>query len=322
MRYFVGLDVGHRTTSISVIDQDGERVRDDQVATEPKAIANALSAYRRGCVRVGIEACSVSVWLAPKLAKLRLPVVCIEARHAHQVLKANINKTDRNDARGIAQLVRTGMYRVVHLKSPETRHIQTMLTVRRLVLAKSKDIENAIGGIMQSFGLQVPRGYLKDFQARVRAALRSNTELRRIIEPLLELRAALLTQFERVDADVRAVAEEDPICKRLMTAPGVGPIVAVTYRAVIDVPERFRRSQTVGAHLGLTHQEPSKPEQPDIEPAYQSVATVICAATSFSLGEWCSSRARVLTPCVSGAGELRPAAAGEKPSSPWRGGWR
>ena len=252
MRYYVGLDVGHRTTSISVIDKNGDRVWDGRVATDPKTIVGALRDYRRGCVRVGLESCSVAVWLAPELARLRLPVVCIEARHAHGVLKANLNKTDRNDARGIAQLVRTGVYRVVHLKAPETRHVQALLTVRRLVLAKSQDVENAIGGALRSFGLKVPRGYLKGFEAKVRAELRSDPDLSRIVEPLLELRTVLLSQLARMDGDVRAMAEDDPVCKRLMTAPGVGPIVAVTYRAVIDIPERFRRSQIVGAYLGLT----------------------------------------------------------------------
>jgi transposase len=167
-------------------------------------------------------------------------------------LKENLNKTDRNDARGIAQLVRTGTYRIVHLKAPETRRVQALLTVRRLVLSKALDIENGIGGILRSFGLKVPGRKLKDYDLKIRSDLRSNSELRRIVEPLLELRTVLLAQFERVDAEVKALAQEDPICRRLMTAPGVGPIVAVTYRAVIDVPERFSRSRTVGAHLGLT----------------------------------------------------------------------
>jgi len=252
MKYYVGLDVGHSRTSISMIDATGARVFDTAVPTDPDAIADALKPYRRQCVRVGIESCSVAVWLAPALAKKHIPIVCIEARHAHLVLKARINKTDKNDARGLADLMRTGTFKVVHLKSPETRRLQTMLTVRRVIQLKYIDIENAIGGIVRSFGLKAPRGYLDSYDSKVRATVTGQPDLARLIEPLLLLRRALLDQFTSINRDLTAYAKADPVCQRLMTAPGVGPFVAVMYKAVIDVPERFRRSQTVGAHVGLT----------------------------------------------------------------------
>jgi transposase len=203
-------------------------------------------------MRVGVEACAISNWLCPELIRSRLHVICIEARHAHNVLKENTNKTDRNDARGIAELMRAGLYREVHIKSAEGQRLKALLTARRMIQIKVLDLENGIGGVLRSFGLVLARRSTSRFDQRVRALLKGKPDLGALIEPLMEARRVLRETYNQLDALMRAAAKADPVCQRLMTAPGIGPIAALTYRVVIEVPERFRRSQTVGAHLGLT----------------------------------------------------------------------
>ena len=252
MRYFVGLDVSLKVTNVCVVDVDGAKVREAAVATEPAALIEFLKPYRRSCVRIGLEASSISEWLYFDLAKAGLPVVCIEARHAHLMLKARLNKTDRNDARGLATIMRTGVFRPVHIKSPESRQHRCLLTARRIVQAKLIDIESGIVGILRGFGLKPLRRSARNFEAGIARLLEGRPELAAVVQTLVDIRRYLRGHFEALDAQLQRTASSDPICRRLMTAPGIGPITALTYRCVIDVPERFQRSQTVGAHLGLT----------------------------------------------------------------------
>jgi transposase len=252
MTYFVGLDVSLETTSICVINSAGDTTREGQVETSPRAIRAFLKGLSLRNGRIGIEACGFADWLCPALTKMRLPVICIEARHAHNILKSNINKTDANDARGIAAIMRMGAYRSVHLKSLDNRILRTLITARRALQFKGVDIENAIVGLLRPLGLKIRNMRGRTFEAQVRAAIGDDDQLRSLFEPLLVVRACVREQFERLDQRLRAVTAADPVCRRLMTAPGVGVLVAATYRTVIDDPGRFQHSRTVGAYVGLT----------------------------------------------------------------------
>jgi transposase len=252
MTYYVGLDVGLESTSISVLDKSGRLIREGQVETTAKTIRAFLSGLRMSQGRVGIEACSFADWLCPALAKLRLPIVCIEARHAHSILKTTTNKTDRNDARGIATLMRLGAYRPVHMKAPDSRMLRALITARRTLQIKAIGLENAILGLVRGFGLKAPLVNKDAFEAQIHSLLKADQAFAALIEPLLIVRASVRAQFNRLDAQLIATARADPICRRLMTAPGVGEVVAVTYRATIDDPSRFKRSRSVGPYLGLT----------------------------------------------------------------------
>ena len=190
-------------------------------------------------------------WLVVGLAKAGLPVVCIEAYHASRVLKARLNKTDRNDAQGIAELMRVGLFRSVHIKTPESRWIRNLLAARRLLQIKAIDLENAIKALLRLEGVRLGRGNTVAFSKQA-LELGSSSPSLMLLQSLLTARNAIREQFNQLSATVRLVAQDDPVCRRLMTAPGVGPIVALAYRSAIDVPERFRRSRTVAAHLGLT----------------------------------------------------------------------
>jgi transposase len=202
--------------------------------------------------RIGLEAGPLSQWLFSALAEAGLPVICVETRHMRAVLKAQINKTDRNDARGIAQMMRAGLYRPVHVKTLRSQKLRMLLTHRKLLQSKAIAIENDLRGTLRNFGLKVGIvGKLK-FEARIRELVKSLPDLTVLIEPLLIVRRVLREQTAILHRRLLAIVKDDEVCRRLMTIPGVGPVVALTFRATVDVPERFRNSRAVGAVLGLT----------------------------------------------------------------------
>jgi transposase len=252
MRCFAGLDVSLETTNVCVMDAEGVVLRESKLATEPEAMAAWFKETGLGYGRIGLEASATAMWLFRGLAEAGLPIICIEARHAHGVLKARLNKTDRNDANGIADLMRVGLFKAVHVKTLESQHVRALLTARRTMRIKLVDLENAIGGILRSLGFNLRRPSRLKFDARVQDCLAQAPEISAFIQPLLDARSMTWAQFEVLDERVASLARADPVCRRLMTIPGVGPLVALTYRATIDIPQRFSRSRTVAAHLGLT----------------------------------------------------------------------
>src|SRR5215203_1137689 len=186
------------------------------------------------------------------LAESDLPVICVETRHMRAVLKAQINKTDRNDARGIAQMMRVGLYRTVHVKTLRSQKLRMLLTHRKLLQSKAIAIDNDLRATLRNFGLKVGMVGTARFEARIRELVADIPDLAILVEPLLIVRQALREQFGILHRRLLAVVRDDEVCRRLMTVPGVGPVVALTYRATIDVPARFRNSKAVGAVFGLT----------------------------------------------------------------------
>ena len=174
-------------------------------------------------------------------------MVCVETRHMQAVLKAQINKTDRNDARGIAQMMRVGLYRPVHVKTLRSQKLRMLLTHRKLLQSKAIAIENDLRGTLRNFGLKVGMVGTAKFEARIKELIENLPDLAVLIEPLLVVRRALREQFVILHRRLLALVRDDEVCRRLMTTPGVGPVVALTYRATVDVPARFRKSKAVGA---------------------------------------------------------------------------
>jgi transposase len=202
--------------------------------------------------RVGLEAGPLSQWLYSVLAEAGLPAICIETRQVKAVLKLQINKTDRNDARGIAQMMRVGLFRPVHVKTLTSQKRRMLLTSRKLLQSKLVDVENDLRGTLRNFGLKVGAVTTKKFEARIRALVETDPDLVAIAEPLLAVRRILLEQFDILHRRLLAIVRDDEVCRRLMTIPGVGPVVALTFRATVDTPARFRTSKAVGAAFGLT----------------------------------------------------------------------
>src|SRR3974390_1414119 len=252
MDYFAGLDVSVKDTSVCIVDDTGRIRREVKVASEPDALLTVLRnpAYR--FKRIGLEAGPLSQWLFSALAEADLPVICVETRHMRAVLKAQINKTDRNDARGIAQMMRVGLYRLVHVKTLRSQKLRMLLTHRKLLQAKAIAVENDLRATLRNFGLKVGVVGAVKFEARVKELIENFPDLAALVEPLLVVCRVLREQISILHRRVLAAVRNDEVCHRLMTVPGVGPVVALTYRATVDVPARFRKSKSGGAVFGLT----------------------------------------------------------------------
>src|SRR5947199_4803876 len=252
MGYFAGLDVSLEETAICIVDDAGRIVREARVSSEPEALVAFFRASGMRMERVGLEACSLTAWLQQGLSAAGIPAICIEARQAKAAMSAMPNKTDRNDARGIAQIMRTGWYRAVHVKSPRCRSWRALLTARRMVLNKRRDVENGIRALLREVGLKVGTPSRKDFPARVRDLAADDPVLANLAESLLSVIGVMTQEIDRLTKRVLDEVKVEPTCRRLVTVPGVGPLTALAFRATIDQPGRFRKSRDVGAHLGLT----------------------------------------------------------------------
>ena len=252
MDHFAGLDVSVKETSVCIVDEMGKIVREVKVASEPEALLAVLANPAYHFKRIGLEAGPLSQWLYSVLAEAGLPVICVETRHMRAVLKAQINKTDRNDARGMAQMMRVGLYRPVHVKTLRSQKLRMLLTHRKLLQSKAIAIDNDLRGTLRNFGLKVGMVGATKFEARIKELIENFPDLAVLVKPLLVVRRVLREQLGILHRRLLAVARDDDVCRRLMTVPGVGPVVALTYRATVDVPARFRKSKSVGAVFGLT----------------------------------------------------------------------
>ncbi len=252
MGYFAGLDVSLEETAICIVDDAGKIMREARAASEPEALGAFFGACGMTMERIGLEACSLTAWLHAGLTEAGLPAICIEARQAKAAMGAMPNKTDRNDARGIAQIMRTGWYRAVHVKSPACRSWRALLTARRLVLNKRRDVENGIRALLREVGLKVGTPSRKAFPGRVRELAADDPVLSSLAKSLLDVVEVMTREVERLTRRVLDEVKAEPTCRRLMTVPGVGPLTALAFRATIDQPGRFRKSRDLGAHLGLT----------------------------------------------------------------------
>src|SRR5215210_6042186 len=252
MDHYAGIDMSLEQSSVCVVDATGQIVREAKVASEPAALITFLRGLALPLVRIGLEAGPLSQWLQAALVKAGFEAVLLETRHVKAALSAMIVKTDRKDARGIAQLLRMGWFRPVHRKSPPAQEVRALLVGRKLLQGKLLDVELGIRGILRGFGLELGEVSKGRFAARVRELVTGQPMLERVVEPMLRAREALRAEFHVLHRAVLAIVREDVVCRRLMTVPGVGALVAVTFASAVDDPARFRRSRSVGAHFGLT----------------------------------------------------------------------
>jgi len=253
MAHFVGLDVSVKETSVCVVDDTGKVILEQKVPTEPADIIAVLTSLGVSYGRIGIEAGPLSQWLVNALTAAELPVICVETRHMKALLTAQqINKTDRNDARGIAQMMRVGLFKPVHVKTLVAQEQRMLLTSRKLLQRKLLDLESDLRGTLRNFGLKVGVVSGGRYEARVRELVEGFPRLAAIVEPLLNVRRVMRQQLAVLHKMLLDTVRGDPVCRLLMTAPGVGAVVALTYRATVDQPQRFVHSRAVGAHVGLT----------------------------------------------------------------------
>jgi transposase len=253
MQLYAGLDVSMDETSICIVDRDGKIIKECKAATEPAAIRFALDGFADRLHRIGLEAQSFSPWLYAELRAFGLPAIVVEAVHMQKALSAQRNKTDRNDARGIAHMMRFGWFRQVHVKSSESQHLRVLLSNRRLLKRKFIDVENEIRGTLKAFGIKIGDVSRGKFEARTLDVIEAaQPALQDLVRGMLGVRRMLWTEFTRLHNMLIRIVRRDAVCRRFMTVPGVGPVTALAFKTSVDDPRRFRRSRTVGAHFGLT----------------------------------------------------------------------
>jgi transposase len=252
MDHYAGIDVSLECSSVCVVDASGKIAREGKVASEPEALIAYFGSLRLSVVRIGLEAGPLSQWLYAAMKEAGLAVELLETRHVRRALETMPVKSDRNDARGIAQLIRLGWFRPVHCKSIGAQETRAVLTARKLVQSKLLDVENSVRGILRGFGLKVGKTTNRSFAGRVEDLVVNHASLQMIAAALLSVHAVLLRELKAFDKQVRSMARVDVKAKLLMSAPAVGPIVALTYASAIDDPGRFTSSRRVGAHFGLT----------------------------------------------------------------------
>jgi transposase len=252
MEHYAGIDVSLECSSVCVVDGSGKIVRETKVESEPAALIGWLGSLGFRLGRIGLEAGPLSQWLYMAMKQAGLAVELLETRHVRDAFKAMPVKSDRNDARGIAQLMRLGWFRPVHCKSMAAQEVRAILTARKLVQSKLLDVENSLRGILRGFGLKVGKTTRMNFAGRIRELVKGHPNLKTIGEALLSVRAVLLGEFNAFEKRVRAMSHSNANARLLMSTPGVGQIVALTYVSAIDDPARFRSSKRAGPLFGLT----------------------------------------------------------------------
>jgi transposase len=252
VEYYAAIDVSLELSSVCVVDGTGKIVREAKVASEPETLVTFFRDLNLVLTRVGLEAGPLSQWLHAGLTEAGLTAILIETRHVKAALKAMTVKTDRNDARGMAQLMRMGWFRPVHVKTPPAQEIRALLTGRKMLQNKLKDVELGVRGVLRGFGLKVGKVSAGKYEARIRELVLGHPMLEPIAAAMLQARAALRAEFNKLHRMLLQIVRVDAECRRFMTAPGVGAVVAVTYKTAIDDPGRFRKSKDVGPYFGLT----------------------------------------------------------------------
>ena len=252
MEHYVGIDVSLESSSICVVDGSGRIVREAKVASEPEALIAWFEGLEIRPGRIGLEAGPLSQWLYAGIRKAGFAIELLETRHVRDAFKAMPVKTDRKDARGIAQLMRLGWFRPVHCKSVPAQDMRALLRARKLMQGKRHDIEMSLRGILRGFGLKIGLTTPRNLESRVRSLVEGHPTLEAVSDALLLARSMLGEQLNKLHKRLVSMARDDTRVRLLMSAPGVGVLVGLTYVAAVDDPGRFRSSKAVGAHFGLT----------------------------------------------------------------------
>jgi len=254
MKLDAALDTSATTTAICIVNsRDGGVVLETCVTTDPDAIFGVLEPYLPRLHLVGHEATGWAAWLHRELEARGVPMVLLETHHSARMLEAQRNKTDRNDARGLAQLVRSGWFKPVHAKSNEANRMKLLLAHRRVLKRKLMDIEMEVRQSLKMFGLMAGRRVQRGtFVARIRELTAGDRLLEVATESMLRCWQVLWDEYRELHKLVVQLVGRDELCRRWCEIPGVGPVTAMTFLAAVDDPRRFAKSKTLGAHFGLT----------------------------------------------------------------------
>lgn len=251
MEHYIGLDVSNKTVSVCVIDNKGTIIDERELCMHAPDVLTHLASWKATVVHVGFEAGQLAPWLYHTLKEAGYPAVCLEVRHMSAAIKAQAAKTDRNDARGMAQMLRLGWYKATHVKSPEMQKIRMLLTHRKHLDGQVLGMMNTVRGSLKAFGIRLGNVGHKVFAETVREKIACDNMMGLAIEPLLSALETLQKSLAAMDATVKKLAREDTVCRKLMTVPGIGPVNALTFKATIEDPARFSRARDIGPYLGL-----------------------------------------------------------------------
>jgi transposase len=314
---YVGLDVSQKLTAICVVDDVGCRLWRGQCSSVPEQIERAVRQHGGNEARIGVETGPMTPWLVHELRRRGLDVTCLDARHARAALKMQINKTDQNDAEGLAHIMRTGWYRAVHVKSLDCHRARALLGARTQLVGMTTRLSNHIRGVLKTFGMLPGPMRGAPFDRRVEMLIRDRSEVAPIVRPMLEAWRQLRQQIANFDTAIRALVKSNTVCRHLMGVPGIGVLSVLAYVSMVEDPSRFRRSRSIGAHLGLT---PKQYQSGDIDRSgriskcgdglartlmYEAaVVLMVRVKRASSLKEWALALAR-----RSGAGKARVALA-------------
>lgn len=252
MTFYAGLDVSDKITHICVVDGEGAIAWRGVCATDPEVLSKTLRSHCPAVSRVVLETGALSAFLYHGLIERDVPAVCICARHAKGVLSTRVNKSDPNDAEGLAQLARTGWFKAVHIKDGATHLDRTHLKVREQLVRAHGAMKNQLRGLLKLFGLRLGQATTPARRAeRLRMLLAQRPDLDAALAPLLAGLAALEQQIAVSSRELKRRTAADPVCALLMSVPGVGPVNALAYKSSIEDPDRFVRAADVGAFAGL-----------------------------------------------------------------------
>lgn len=256
MKHFAGLDVSLKEISICVVDADGAVVAHGRAPADPEGVAGWLRNRSLTPDCIVHESGQLSIWLQRGLTRLELPAICIDARKAHKSLSARLNKSDAADAEGLAQLARTGWFTPVHIRSEESERLRSLIGARERMIRLRKDLEAHIRGVLKTFGIRmtgISSGRQRQaFRDQLAASGEIDPMLRAIADGFIAVHATLCQAAADLTAAVQIMARQHPVARRLMTIPGVGPVVSLSFIALVDDPNRFGKTADIGAYLGLT----------------------------------------------------------------------
>jgi transposase len=254
MTYYAGLDVSMKTTSIAIVNEKGKVVFETMCESSPEIISNVLIESNYALERIGMESGCMSFWLIEELKKFELPVICIESKQMATLIALKVNKTDRNDARLIADAMRCNLFKEVHHKTKESREVGLQMNARRVLVDIRTKLKNSIRGFLKAYGIRLGAVSHETFTKEVRNLMGYYAEdgAQAAIEGLLRSYEEVCCNIEKAAMELEKLSKKDPVVMLFESIPGVGTITALTYKAVIDDPHRFKNPRDIGAYLGLT----------------------------------------------------------------------
>ena len=261
MKNYIGLDVSMKETSICAVDETGQIVYEGIEESDAQKLVQHIKKRNLHVEKAAVESGSISHWLVSQMQKLGFPVICVDARHMAAILSLSVNKTDKNDARGIANALRGGLYREVHLKSQTAVDVCSLITARKALVNQRTKLKNTIRGLLKGYGIRLSTTGAKSFSSKVREVLNALPSAAQMaVEGVLNGFQALEEQAQKLEKEIKHEAQNDPDACLLMTIPGIGPITALSFKAAIGDPKRFQNSRFVGAYLGMTPHQYSSGE--------------------------------------------------------------